>query len=93
MQTCAYSIGLVMRLLFRLGLYIFIDSHQLNVSPIASRSNFLLSCELYDEERNKLRRKVGVQGMRTSVLLGDSTTIKDTIEYIENTGRFKLEQV
>ena len=29
--------------------------------------------------------------MRTSVLLGDSTIIKDTIEYIENRGRFKLE--
>ena len=54
--------------------------------------HFLLNCELYDEERDKLRRKVGVQGMRTSVLLGDSTIIKDTIEYIENTGRFKLEQ-
>ena len=53
--------------------------------------HFLLNCELYDEERDKLRRKIGAQGMRTSVLLGDSTTIKDTIEYIENTGRFKLE--
>jgi hypothetical protein len=48
--------------------------------------HFLLNCELYDEERDKLRRKVGAQGMRTSVLLGYSTTIKDTIEYIENTG-------
>jgi ribonuclease HI len=54
--------------------------------------HFLLNCELYDEERDKLRRKVGVQGMRTSVLLGDSTIIKETIEYIKNTGRFKLER-
>ena len=53
--------------------------------------HFLLNCELYDEERDKLRRKVGTQGMRTSVLLGDNIIIKDTIEYIENTGRFKLE--
>jgi len=53
--------------------------------------HFLLNCELYDEERDRLRRKVGAQGMRTSVLLGDSTIIKDTIEYIESTGRFKLE--
>jgi len=52
---------------------------------------YLLNCELYDEERDKLRRKVGVQGMRTSVLLGDSTIIRNTIEYIENTGRLKLE--
>src|SRR5436190_24168467 len=53
--------------------------------------HFLLNCELYDEERDRLRRKVGAQRMRTSVLLGDSTIIKDTIEYIESTGRFKLE--
>ena len=53
--------------------------------------HFLLNCEIYDEERDKLRRKVGPQGMRTTVLLGDSTIIKDTIEYIENTRRFKLE--
>ena len=52
--------------------------------------HFLLNCELYDEERDKLRRKVGVQGMRTSVLLGDNAIIKETIKYIENTGRFKL---
>jgi len=30
-----------------------------------------LNCELYDEERDKLRRNVGAQGMRTSLLLGD----------------------
>ena len=51
---------------------------------------FLLNCELYDEERDKLRRKVGIQGMRIDMLLRDSTTIKETIKYIENIGRFKL---
>ena len=51
--------------------------------------HFLLKCELYDEERDKLRRKVGMQGMRISVLLGDHTVIQDTAEYIESTGRFK----
>ena len=54
--------------------------------------HYLLNCELYDEERDSLRRKVGVPGMRTSALLGDSTIIKETVEYIERTGRFKLEQ-
>lgn len=54
--------------------------------------HYLLKCELYDEERDKLRRKVDIEGMRISVLLGDSIKIKDTIEYIENTGRFKLDQ-
>jgi hypothetical protein len=54
--------------------------------------HFLLNCELYDEERDELRRKVGVQGMRTSLLLGDKKIIKNTMEYIQKTGRFKLEQ-
>ncbi len=52
--------------------------------------HFLLKCELYDEAREKLRRKVGAQGMRISVLLGDKTVIRETIDYIESTERFKL---
>jgi len=28
---------------------------------------YLLNCELYDEERDALRRKVGAQGMRPSI--------------------------
>ena len=52
--------------------------------------HFLLNCELYDEERDELRRKVGAHGMRTSTLLGDKNIIRNTVEYIE--GRFKLEQ-
>jgi hypothetical protein len=54
--------------------------------------HFLLNCELYDEERDALRRKVGVGGMRTSYLLGNKKIIKNTMEYIEKTGRFKLKQ-
>jgi ribonuclease HI len=54
--------------------------------------HYLLNCELYDEERDLLRRRVGVQGMRLDLLLGDPRTIKDTVEYIEKTGRFKLDQ-
>ena len=54
-------------------------------------NHFLLNCELYDEERDELRRRVGVQGMRSSVLLGDNKIIKNAVEYIEKTGRFKLE--
>jgi hypothetical protein len=54
--------------------------------------HYLLNCELYDEERDSLRRKMGVQGMRISVLLGDSIIIKETVEYIERTGIFELIQ-
>lgn len=52
--------------------------------------HYLLNCELYDEERDGLRRKVGSHGMRTSVLLGDEDIIKETVKYIEETGRFRL---
>ena len=54
--------------------------------------HYLLNCELYDEERDALRRRVGAQGMRLNILLGDSQTIQDTMDYIEKMGRFKLEQ-
>jgi hypothetical protein len=54
--------------------------------------HFLLNCELYGEERDRLRRRVGVQGMRMSTLLGDPEITQETIEYIERTGRFKLNQ-
>ena len=45
---------------------------------------------MYDEERDELRRKVGVHGMRTSTLLGDKNIIRNTMDYIEKTGRFSL---
>ena len=54
--------------------------------------HYLLNCELYEEERDALRRRVRAQGMRLGILLGDSQIIKDTVEYIEKTGRFKLER-
>src|SRR2546423_4652065 len=54
--------------------------------------HYLLNCELYDEERDALRRKVGSHAMRTSVLLGDNKVIKETLKYIENTGCFRLQQ-
>src|SRR5271169_4335456 len=41
-------------------------------------NHFLLNFELYDEERDELRRTVGVHGVRSSVLLGDNKTIKNT---------------
>jgi ribonuclease HI len=53
---------------------------------------FLLNCELYDEERDRLRRRVGAQGMRISTLLGDTGTVQETVEYIERTGRFEFNQ-
>jgi hypothetical protein len=40
---------------------------------------------------DKLRREVGAHGMRACTLLGDKNIIRPTLEYIEETGRFKLE--
>ena len=54
--------------------------------------HFLLRCELFDEQRDALRRRVGVQGMNISMLLGNNKMIKDTVEYIEKTERFRLER-
>jgi hypothetical protein len=54
--------------------------------------HYLLNCELYDEEGDELRRGVRIERIRSSVLLGDTQIIKKTVEYIEKTGRFKLEQ-
>ena len=51
-----------------------------------------MNCELYDEEREDLRKKVGAQSMRSSQLLGDEQIIKKTVDYIEKTGRSKLDQ-
>ena len=53
--------------------------------------HYLLNCEMYDEERDKLRRRVGIQGMNIAMLLGNPKIIKETVEYIERTGRFRLE--
>jgi hypothetical protein len=52
----------------------------------------ILNCELYDEARDELRRRVGVHGMRTSMLLGDKNIIRNTLEYIEKIGRFSLNE-
>lgn len=53
-------------------------------------NHYLLNCDLYDEEWDRLRRKVKIQEMRVSTLLGDTEIIREMIEYIESTGRFKL---
>ena len=52
--------------------------------------HFLLTCVLYEKERETLRHKVRVQGMRVETLLGDPKNIRDTIEYLEAMGRFNF---
>jgi ribonuclease HI len=53
--------------------------------------HFLLLCKKYEEPRNELRKKVGWRNMRTGNLLGDPKLVKETLEYVEKTGRFNFE--
>ena len=52
--------------------------------------HYLLKCGLYEEERDGLRKEVGIEGMRVSKLLGDPKLIKHTIQFIEKTERFEF---
>ena len=40
------------------------------------------------KERDRMRKMVGVRGMKMEKLLGDSRRIQYTVEFIESTGRF-----
>jgi len=44
----------------------------------------------HEEERDALRRKVGVQGIRAEQLLGDPKLVKHTLEFMERTQRFNF---
>jgi hypothetical protein len=44
-------------------------------------ANFLLVCPKYERERDRLRKKVGIEGMRVDNLLGDARRIEATIEF------------
>jgi len=51
--------------------------------------HFPLLCKHYEELRNELK-KVGARSMRTEILLRDPKIVKDTLEYVEKTGRFNF---
>ena len=52
--------------------------------------HYLLICPNYERERDKLRRSVGMQGMRVECLLGDNNLIHHTLDYVAETKRFKF---
>ena len=51
--------------------------------------HFLVECPGFWEERQEMRRKVGVGRMKVAILLGESKAIGATMEYISKTKRFK----
>ena len=57
---------------------------------IENVKHFLLLCKKYEAPRNELRKKVGGRNMRMENLLGDPKLVKDTLEYVEKTGRFNF---
>jgi len=57
---------------------------------IENVKHFLLLCKKYEEPRKELRKKVGARHMRMENLLGDPKLVKDTLEYVEKTGRFNF---
>ena len=58
---------------------------------IENVKHFLLQCKHYEEPRRELRRKVGARNMRMESLLGDPELVKETLEFVEKTGRFNFE--
>jgi hypothetical protein len=50
--------------------------------------HFLIHCPLYDKERAKLMKKVGIGGMWVEKLLGYPKFIPFTLHFVEETGRF-----
>ena len=52
--------------------------------------HFLMVCPKYERWRDRMRKAVGVEGMKMKKLLGDPRRIWDTIEFIENIERFEF---
>jgi hypothetical protein len=57
---------------------------------IENVKHFLLLCKKHEGPRNELRKKVGARNMRVESLLGDPKLIKETLEFVEKTGRFNF---
>jgi hypothetical protein len=52
--------------------------------------HFLMVCPKYERWRDRMRKAVGVGGVKMEKLLGDSRQIQDMVEFIENTERFEF---
>jgi hypothetical protein len=52
--------------------------------------HFLMVCQKYERLRDRLRKKVGIGGMKMEKLLGDHRRVKHTAEFIESIERFEF---
>jgi hypothetical protein len=49
-----------------------------------------MMCQKYERLRDRLRKKVGIGGMKMEKLLGGHRRVKHTAEFIESTERFEF---
>ena len=57
---------------------------------IENVKHFLLLCKKFEKQRRELKKKVGARNMRMESLLGDPKIVKETLEFVEKTGRFNF---
>jgi hypothetical protein len=58
---------------------------------IENVKHLLLLCNKYEKQRRELKKKVGARNMRMeSLQLGDPKIVKETLEFVEKTGRFNF---
>ena len=51
-------------------------------------THFLLRCERFARQREKLIKEVGIGGMRVEELLGDHKHVKYALQFVKETKRF-----
>jgi hypothetical protein len=51
--------------------------------------HYLLDCRTHEESRKELREKVGWRNMRVQKLLSNPKVVKNTMEFVDKTGRFR----
>src|SRR5579859_2960008 len=57
---------------------------------IENVEHYLLHCPRYDRQRSKLRKKVGIGGMRIEKLLSYPEFINSALEFVKETGSFQF---
>jgi len=53
-------------------------------------NHYLLKCELYNEKKKKLKKKIKMQRMTKKILFNNYEIIRNMIKYIEKTEQFKF---
>jgi hypothetical protein len=61
-----------------------------NSEVIETVDHYLINCPKYDRQRHKLIKNVGIGGMWVEKLLGNTSSVKHTLEYIKDTKRFNF---